>query len=137
MKQKAIICDLDGTLALIGDRSPYDSKNCHLDAINPPIYDVLDRYFDAGFKIILFSGRDGAFQQETHAWLNKHQVPWDICVLREPGNREKDAVIKERMYRKFVEGKYNVLFVLDDRDQVVKMWRDLGLTCFQVNYGNF
>ena len=36
-----------------------------------------------------------------------------------------------------INGKYNVLGVFDDRDQVVSVWRSLGLTCFQVNWGNF
>jgi hypothetical protein len=49
----------------------------------------------------------------------------------------KDAVIKQELFDKYVAGKYNVLFVLDDRNQVVDFWRSIGLTCFQVNYGNF
>ncbi|MGH7203736.1 MAG: AAA family ATPase, partial [Candidatus Levyibacteriota bacterium] len=50
----------------------------------------------------------------------------------------KDAVVKKELYETHISGKYEVLFVLDDRDQVVEMWRkDLGLPCFQVDYGNF
>jgi hypothetical protein len=37
-----------------------------------------------------------------------------------------------------IAGKYYIEFVLDDRDQVVEMWRkEHKLTCFQVNYRNF
>ena len=31
----------------------------------------------------------------------------------------------------------DVFLVVDDRDKVVKMWRDLGLNTFQVAPGNF
>jgi len=42
------------------------------------------------------------------------------------------------MYERLVPGTYDVLLVLDDRNQVVDMWRkELGLTCFQVDYGDF
>ena len=42
------------------------------------------------------------------------------------------------MYNKFIKNKFREEFILDDRDQVVQMWReDLKLKCFQVNYGNF
>lgn len=137
MKQKAIICDLDGTLAIVGDRSPYNSKDCHLDYINFPVYDVVDRYYDSGVKVFLFSGRDGTYEKETRVWLEKHMVPYDRLIMRQPEDKRKDAIVKEEMFRWHIDGKYDVLFVLDDRDQVVKMWREIGLTCFQVNYGNF
>jgi hypothetical protein len=44
---------------------------------------------------------------------------------------------KEQLYRQHMEGKYNIKFVLDDRQQVVDMWRGLGLTVFQVDEGDF
>lgn len=50
---------------------------------------------------------------------------------------EKDAIIKERLFRQHIEGKFCVEFVIDDRDQVVRMWRDLGLRCLQVADGDF
>ena len=33
--------------------------------------------------------------------------------------------------------KEDIVCVFDDRDKVVKMWRDNGLTCFQVAEGAF
>jgi len=57
--------------------------------------------------------------------------------MRETGSTEKDAIIKERIFRKEIEPKYDVKFILDDRDQVVKMWRSIGLKCLQVAEGAF
>jgi len=48
-----------------------------------------------------------------------------------------DRIIKEEIYREKIAPVYNALFVLDDRDRVVAMWRDLGLTCLQVANGDF
>ena len=58
--------------------------------------------------------------------------------MRRTGDRRKDSTVKREMYERTVPGTYDVLLVLDDRNQVVDMWRKvLGLPCFQVDYGNF
>jgi hypothetical protein len=46
-------------------------------------------------------------------------------------------VVKREIYRNLIEPKHNVWFVLDDRNSVVKMWREIGLTCLQVEEGNY
>ena len=46
--------------------------------------------------------------------------------------------IKKEIVDEHIKGKYFVKFVLDDRDQVVDMWRkEMGYACLQVNYGDF
>ena len=45
--------------------------------------------------------------------------------------------MKEEIYDQYIKDKYNVAAVFDDRDRVVKMWRDKGLLCCQVYYGDF
>jgi hypothetical protein len=57
--------------------------------------------------------------------------------MRQTDDNRKDSIIKEEIYDAHIRGKYNVLFVLDDRDQVVQMWRSLGLTVLQCNEGDF
>lgn len=45
---------------------------------------------------------------------------------------------KKELFEAHIARKFYIEFVLDDRDQVVDLWRnELGLTCFQVNYGDF
>ena len=50
-----------------------------------------------------------------------------------------DEILKKKMLLEFVgdEWKSEIFCVFDDRQKVVDMWRDLGLTCFQVASGNF
>jgi hypothetical protein len=57
--------------------------------------------------------------------------------MRKRGDKRKDVIVKKEIYEKFIKDNYEVFFVLDDRDQTVKGWRDLGLKCFQVAEGNF
>jgi len=57
--------------------------------------------------------------------------------MREAQDTRKDSIVKQELYQKYVQDKYNVSFILDDRQQVVDMWRSFGLTVFQVAEGDF
>jgi hypothetical protein len=138
--EKVIICDIDGTLALLGDRNRYDPTTGN-DILNDPIANILQVYDNQvtfPIKLILVTGREEKYRQFTEKWLHKNNVNHYILLLmRKTGDFRKDFIIKKELYEKYIKGKYEVLFVLEDRDQVVKMWRDEGLTCLQVAYGNF
>jgi len=134
---KAIICDIDGTLAKKGDRSPYDWKKVGKDSVNTTVALVVDRLRKANHKIIITTGRDGSCEKETKDWLAKNYIFYDDFYMREEGNTEKDSIIKERFYRDHIVKKYNVVLAIDDRTQVVEMWRDIGLECWQVANGDF
>ena len=136
--QRAIICDLDGTLAILGKRSPYDYQKVNRDRLNEPVALVVRAMSSQGYAILLFTGREISSEEKTKAWLARHAIPYSALIMRAVGDYRKDAVVKREMYQRAVEGVYDVAFVLDDRDQVVDMWRkDLKLPCFQVNYGAF
>jgi len=134
----AIICDIDGTLANMGGRSPYDFENVDQDEVKHATAETVRIFARAGYAIILFSGRNDSSREMTIAWLQRNDIPFDELVMRRTGDRRKDSKVKREMYERTVRGKYDVLLVLDDRNQVVDMWRkELGLPCFQVDYGDF
>lgn len=138
-----ILCDIDGTLALFGNENPYE-RDFSKDQVNTPVAYILDtmshedRPDDSSHPmIILMSGRSGKFEKQTREWLEAHSIPYDELHMRAEGDTRKDSVVKQELYEAHIKGKYNVLFVLDDRNQVVELWRSLGLTCLQVADGNF
>lgn len=140
MLPHCIIVDIDGTLALnTGGRSPYDWKRVGEDTLNSPVNSIVTGYGDSGAgSIFLMSGRDESCRVETIEWLEREGVYYEQLFMRPAGNAEKDAIIKKRLFEENIRGKYYVDYVLDDRDQVVRMWRkELGLTCLQINYGSF
>lgn len=136
-KEDAIVCDLDGTLALLVCRGPYDSAKCELDELNVPVAHIVRTYAAAGVRVVLLSGREDRFRPHTKRWLAHHEVPYDHLFMRTTKDFRKDSLIKREIFEREIASRYNVLFVLDDRDQVVEMWRDMGLTCLQVAYGAF
>lgn len=133
------MCDLDGTLALFeGRRNPYDASNCHeVDKVNVPVLKVIQRFQDS-HAIIFSSGRVDEYMSQTQKFLeNKCGLKDYFLFMRQTGDRRKDSIVKEEMYRNLIEPQFEVLFVMDDRNQVVDKWRELGLTCFQVAAGDF
>jgi predicted kinase len=133
-----VICDLDGTLSLMhGNRTPYEAAKCISDKLNVPVGRMLTDYRQLGVKILLFSGRSDAGLESTKQWLVNNGVIYDELVMREDGDFRNDGIIKEEMFNAHVKDKYNVRFVLDDRDMVVKKWRSMGLLTLQVFEGDF
>lgn len=146
----AIICDLDGTLALfcknqdcdchLNHRSPYDASSCFNDIVNWPVLEILK---SVELPIIFMSGREEKFRDQTIKWLESADERPDMggmnymLYMRPTGDLRKDSVIKAELFQRHIRYNFNILFVLDDRNQVVDLWRSIGLTCLQVAEGDF
>ena len=136
--KNAIICDIDGTLANLGDRHPFDFHKVDQDTVKHATAEAVRVFHRAGYAIILLSGREESCRELTLEWLRRNEIPFDGLHMRTTGDRRKDSIVKREIYNRVIPGTYAVLFVLDDRNQVVDMWRkELGLACFQVDYGDF
>lgn len=137
----AIIVDVDGTLADMGDRDPYRDDLAGRDMPREDVISVVRALAaaDPALRVIVMSGRDeGRAGTVTQEWLIRHKIPHDMLLMRKAGDTRKDSIIKRELFDAHIAGRYFVRLVLDDRDQVVRMWRDdLGLPCHQVNWGNF
>src|SRR5260221_9438066 len=90
-KPKAIICDLDGTLALMGDRGPFEMEKCEHDTLNRPVYLMLEACRLAGYRIILVSGRFEAVREMTTEWLLGPPRGWVALHLRARWGQLKDG----------------------------------------------
>tara|TARA_Y100001970_G_C14244439_1_gene867066 strand:+ start:3781 stop:4191 length:411 start_codon:yes stop_codon:yes gene_type:complete len=135
--KKAIICDLDKTLALL-NRDPFDTDKCHTDEVNHPIKNIVNNFHDNGYDILILSGRKNKYKEKSITWLNNNNINYTCIYLRDDKDYRPDDVLKKEIYMKHIEDNWDIEFILDDRDKVVKMWRtELNLTCLQVNYGDF
>jgi len=166
VRQDTIICDLDGTLCNIehrlhhvqrqGDgklqRKPdWDAffKAIPEDTLNESVWATINALSrngacnggpPGGFKIIFCSGRPERTREDTEDWLSSaadfNHFDFEDLYMRKDGDRRSDAIVKQEILDAHID-KERVLFVLDDRQCVVDMWRENGLTCFQVDPGNF
>jgi len=133
-----ILVDIDGTVALMDGRSPYDMSKVRHDRPNHAVIEAVRAMHAVGFRIVFCSGRTDDVRDDTAAWLDRHVgVPYDGLHMRVTGDQRKDSIVKAEIFDREIRDKYHVVAVFDDRDQVVRMWRALGLTVFQVADGNF
>jgi predicted kinase len=130
----AWIVDLDGTLALnLSGRSPYDWHRVGEDFLNVPVYLVARGLDSQGIKIVLASGRDEVCRPETEEWIRTHAfwLSWSPLYMRPQGDSRKDSIVKREILDEIAKD-YRVVGVCDDRPQVCRMWREIGLPVFQV-----
>lgn len=140
--RSAIMVDIDGTLALHGDRDPYDTSRYAEDTLNRPVAVAVADLAAAGHAVLYCSGRSEDFRRQTQQWIcDNFAFPFGIddegLLMRSSGDSRRDDIVKLELFDKHIHGSYNILAVFDDRDRVVSAWRSIGLTVFQVADGNF
>lgn len=139
-EDEVVLCDLDGTLSILAKGySPYDPEHYLHDTANPAVLEVLYAFTCADVEILFMSGREGTQQgrADTKEWLARHGYGGHQLFMRPEGDGRPDWIVKNELFDKHINGKYNVLLCLDDRDQVVNAYRHRGLSVFQVNPGGF
>lgn len=136
-KPRTVIFDIDGTLAHKGDRSPYDWLKVGQDTPDLATCLISDYLAEVdGVTITICTGRDGVSLYETERWLDDNNINYDGIYIREKGDMRADWIVKEEMWR--VIAKHNhIVGMFDDRLQVVRRARALGLKVFNVEYNNF
>ena len=150
--KNTVIFDLDGTLANIDARRKlatkpngkldwdvfHDPSNIGLDVPNEPVVKMAELFAENGFNVVIFSGRTDKTERRTRSWLSNNRVPFHKLVMRphKTMNFVPDEILKKDMLDKHADIN-DVFLVVDDRQKVVDMWRDLGLNTFQVAPGDF
>src|SRR5574343_7894 len=121
-----VICDLDGTLAFLNGRNPYDATNCDKDIVNNAVLDILKN----NENIIFLSGREDKNREPTLIFLNRCGFSLNeniLLFMRKTADNRKDSIIKEEIFNTEIKDKFFVKYVIDDRLQVCRMWHSLGL----------
>lgn len=160
-----LFCDIDGTVADLSHRRVYlqsqpknypaFEKGIPLDAPIQHIIDAVRKLYDAGWTVVMCSGRSENTRATTEAWLEKHGVPYHALYMRKAfevdadgnvviarsGNpkpdHRRDNIVKYELLQEARSHGYDPDIVFDDRDQVVEMWRANGIAVVQVAEGDF
>lgn len=157
---KAVICDLDGTLCNVEHRRHFvrppegQKKNWPAffagikdDTVNKACEELLTAMAWSGYKIVYCSGRSDNERKATVEWLNTHKLDKfeaeasylgpSPLYMRGRSDSRRDDVVKEIILDFEILTRFKPAFMIDDRDQVVAMWRRRGFTCLQIDYGDF
>lgn len=132
-RPKTVLVDIDGTLAEMKDRGPFDWDKVGNDSVKEEVRDVVSGLQMQGYQVVVLSGRDGICYNETKTWLlQKAKLSNFHFFMRQAGDMRKDSIIKSEIFWENVAPNYDVKMVIDDRPQVTRMWRSIGLNVLQV-----
>lgn len=132
------VFDVDGTLAIRGDRAPFDWSAVDVDLPNPPVLHVARALHRIGWSVVYLTGRSEEARSLTERWIEEHVAVPGPVFMRAARDFRRDTVVKRELYDRHIVGHYDVQIVFEDRDQMVLMWRtELGLPCFQVAPGDY
>lgn len=125
---KTIVSDVDGTVAKMVGRNPYDWARVGEDEPRVEIIKLIEGYTNSyADKLVFVSGRDGSCYDETYKWLHRHiSQPFEL-YMRAAGDQRKDTVIKEEIIFNILEPKYNIVMWFDDRACVVRKLKCLKI----------
>lgn len=138
-KKLGVIVDVDGTIAIMGNRNPYATNQDVLyDRPNTDIIELVLMYEKQGYEIIFVSGREGKKEcyEATKKWIEQNIGKYKLMMRKENDTR-KDYIIKKEILQNLQEQGYEIKIAIDDRNQTVQMWRNNEITTLQVEEGNF
>ena len=130
--EEAILVDVDGTLAHICDRDPYDASRAMGDSLDDAVSNIVNMAYGHGYKVIVLTGRHSGHLRVTTEWLEEKGVNYDEIFCRDEGDDRPDYIVKRELFEANIRDKYNVKYVIDDRPSVCRMWRSIGLKVLQV-----
>lgn len=126
-----VLVDIDGTLAHMAGRSPSDWSKVGEDSVDITVRSVVNSLSPSTF-ITLLSGRDSVCREATVKWLYDNNVEYNNLYMRKEGDSRSDVIVKKELFDEHIKGKYNVLYAIDDRPKVCRLWRELGIKVLQV-----
>jgi predicted kinase len=126
---KAVIFDVDGTIAQMVNRGPFEWKRVGEDIPRKLIIQMLHGYANMGYTIIICSGRSDECIGETSMWLDQHVGinNWHKLYMRKAGDYRKDTEIKEEIFWTKLADKYNIVACVDDRPMMIRLWHELKI----------
>ena len=129
------LVDIDGTVAIKCDRSPFEYNKADNDTPNQYVIDTINALYETKRidYIQFLSGRESYSYELTRDWLIRHGFDMNKhrLLMRRTGDHRKDAIVKQEIYETCL--KQNAIkYLFDDRNQVVDMWWDNKLPVFHV-----
>ena len=149
-----LVFDLDDTIACTKHRQPillqqFDTATemwaaffdkCHLDE---PIQPMLNLLYTLAplhqHRVEIWTGRSDRVKEITTEWLiahtpfNHNTINYLTLRMRPDGDFRPDTELKGAWIEEY--GKPDLVF--DDRNKMVKWWREQGIVCCQVRENHF
>ncbi len=146
--KQTILFDIDGTLANIEHRRKYLNQerpnwakfNAEMgrDTPNHAIVNLYNILWQSDqYEIIIVTGRNENYRKVTETWFVRNEIAFNRILMRPERDNRADYIIKEEILDRLLSEGKEIAFTVDDRQQVVDMWRRRGILCLQCDKGDF
>lgn len=140
-----VVVDLDGTVSDCGHRlhfiegGPTKDWDAFYDGIkdDPPHLDICSLVRSIPAPLYFVTGRPERVRKATERWLEDHMLVPTLLLMRGDDDHAEDFVIKLDHLTRIGLTPADVWFILEDRDQVVKAYRERGFRVLQVCNGAY
>ena len=139
-----VVFDIDGTLADTTHRlyhlKPPEGQKKNWPAFfaeakhDKPIRHIsnLNRmYYEAGYEIILCTGRPANLRNDTRDWLEKNDIMYGTLLMRLTNDRGADSEVKPRILAEYLAKIHcslkDVEVMYEDRLHVAEAFRKIGV----------
>jgi predicted kinase len=148
---KAIIFDIDGTLANVSHRLHHlDDQTIDRaeqwkrffaaqsdDTCHDAVAEIARAFARTDTMIVVVSARPETHAQDTKNWLLAIAgITFDRLYMREEGDFRPDHQVKADILQQILDDGIEPFLVIDDRPEVVEMWRSHGITTLAMPYEN-
>jgi len=150
---KYIVCDIDGTISKVGARLKYLQQDppdwdkfyddCFEDEPIQPIIDMVNNLMQSEYGneylFVFCTGRRESVREKTKKWLVKNVTEYlgEDILMRPDNDHRHDTEIKPELLAAARITPENTAFIIEDRNSMVKKWRELGFVCIQTAEGDF
>jgi FMN phosphatase YigB (HAD superfamily) len=137
---KAVLFDLDGTLADTNDPNANHKKNhegfrshaAGADAV-PKMVEKVRKAKSKGRDVVILTARSAHYRKDTKTWLHEHGIPYDSLFMRPIDDDRKDKVVKKDLLKNEVLPNFDIKKAYDDKKKNVRMFRSEGIDAKKVN----
>ena len=145
----AVVFDIDGVLADAGHRQdvlfsgPGRRKNWKAffeaaggDAVIEEVA-RLTELLDPSLCIVLLTARPTTIQDTTFDWLVRHELRWDVLVMRPEGDFRSSPDAKRLALHELRSAGFEIRLAFDDDRRNVDMFHDEGVPCIYIHSGYY
>lgn len=101
---------------------------------HPQVVALARELSEAGVSIVITTAREAKWSFHTALWLEELGIPYDAMLMRENGDYRPDVEAKRSLLSELLV-RFTPVAALDDRDDVIGVWREGGISTLKVTEG--